>query len=209
MAQQTRVTFLSAGLTLEGVYSAPDHGSPRAAVVVCHPHPQYGGDMDNNVVAVIVQSALDAGISALAFNFRGAGASQGAFDNGRGEREDVRAAVAFTRALAVDRVLLAGYSFGAGMSAAAVDASITALALVALPAGMARADGAGMATYEGPVLMISGDADSISKASDLESLTSSLPSHPALKVVSGADHFWWGHEKALANELLAFFKENA
>lgn len=205
MAMQSRTTFPSGNLTLEGMYYAPVEGSPEACVVVCHPHPQYGGDMDNNVVAVIVGAALEAGHSALAFNFRGAGASQGAFDNGRGEREDVRAAVAYARSLPeVQRVLLAGYSFGAGMAAAAVDASIAALALVALPAGMARSEGAGLAGYTGPVLMVSGDADSISKAADLEVLAAALPSRPAVKVIAGADHFWWGREKELAAELRAF-----
>jgi alpha/beta superfamily hydrolase len=203
------VTFASGALSLEGIYYEPDHGHPRAAVVVCHPHPQYGGDMYNLVVTVIVRAAIEAGLGALAFNFRGVGGSQGAYDNGIGERDDVLAALAYARCLpGIGRVALAGYSFGAGMAAAAVDDTIPALALVALPAGMAGNDGGGLLTYNGPVLMVSGSNDSISRESALGALAARLPSSPEIAIVPGADHFWWGHERALADVLRAFLTAN-
>ena len=65
-------------------------GAPRAAVVFAHPHPQYGGDMYNNVVDAIAEGILAAGIAALRFNFRGVGRSGGSHDNGVGEQDDVR-----------------------------------------------------------------------------------------------------------------------
>ncbi|HXH22274.1 MAG TPA: alpha/beta fold hydrolase [Dehalococcoidia bacterium] len=201
------MTFPSGALTLEGAYYTSGDTEPEAAVVVCHPHPQYGGDMRNLVVSVIVRGALDAGLGALTFNFRGVGRSQGAYDGGAGERDDVRAALAWLRSReGVRRVALAGYSFGAAMAAAAVDASVPALALVALPAGMVRSDGAaGLAAYDGPVLLISGQNDNISSEDALRQLAAGLPTRPEVVIVPGTDHFWWGQERALADALCDFF----
>jgi alpha/beta superfamily hydrolase len=94
VVREREVTFPSGALTLEGTYYTAGDEEPRAGVVVCHPHPQYGGDMRNVVVSTVVRGALDAGLGALVFNFRGVGESEGAFDGGAGEREDVLAALA-------------------------------------------------------------------------------------------------------------------
>jgi hypothetical protein len=209
LVKDSPIRFVSGGLELEGVYYAADDASPTAAVVVCHPHPQYGGDMYNLVVTVIVRAAIEAGMGALAFNFRGVGESEGASGDGAGEREDVRAALSAARSLpGIERVMLAGYSFGAGMAAAVVDASVPALALVALPPGMARGDDAGIKSYAGAVLMVSGDADNISPEGALRQLATGLPSQPEVTIIPGADHFWWGQERALADTLKAFFVAN-
>lgn len=93
---ETRVTFESDGLVIEGMLlDGPDDG---AHAVVMHPHPQYGGDMDSAVVMELCAALGAAGATTLRFNFRGAGRSQGAFAGGRGEREDSLAAAAFLRA---------------------------------------------------------------------------------------------------------------
>src|SRR5262249_34552016 len=70
----------------------------RAGLVVCHPHPLYGGDMDNPVVVRAVEVAAEAGIATLRFNFRGVGTSEGSHGGGAGEQDDVRAALAALRA---------------------------------------------------------------------------------------------------------------
>jgi alpha/beta superfamily hydrolase len=197
VVREREVTFPSGALTLEGTYYTAGDEEPRAGVVVCHPHPQYGGDMRNVVVSTVVRGALDAGLGALVFNFRGVGESEGAFDVGAGEREDVLAALAWLRAQpGIERLALAGYSFGAAMAAAAVDASIAALALVALPTGMIRNGGLG--SYSGPVLLISGGMDNISPEAGLRDLAAGLPSNPEVVIVPNTDHFWWGQERTLA-----------
>jgi alpha/beta superfamily hydrolase len=202
------VRFPSASVELEGVLYMPEERHPDSIIVVCHPHPQYGGDMYSNVVSAVVGAATEAGLGALIFNFRGAGGSEGSFDGGKGEGEDVRAAIAFARSeTGVPEVLLAGYSFGAAMAAAVVDASVTALLLVALPPSMARADDVGLRDYRGPVFMVSGSADHISPAADLQALAEALPSNPEIRVIEGADHFWWGHERALADCVRDFLSE--
>ncbi len=83
---------------LEGLLRMPDSlpardGSPRMAAVMCHPHPLYGGTMHTKAVFRIAQALVDLGIPTLRFNFRGVGRSTGSYDHGRGEREDVRAAL--------------------------------------------------------------------------------------------------------------------
>ena len=90
-----RVRFPCGQLTLEGVLHEVESPSPVPAVVICHPHPLYGGDMDNNVVVAVAMGLARDGIAALRFNFRGTGDSDGAFGGGIGEREDVSAALAF------------------------------------------------------------------------------------------------------------------
>lgn len=205
MVNQQRVELPSGGLTLEGVLYSPADAKPASLAVVCHPHPQYGGDMHNFVVAAIVRGLMEAGFGALAFNFRGVGASEGSFDNGSGERDDVRSVLSYARSLpGVQRVALAGYSFGAGMAAAAVDTSVTALGLIALPPGMVRPDNA-LKAYAGPVLMASGSNDHISPEHAIRALADSLPVAPQVIVVPGADHFWWGHERPLAQAIRDFF----
>lgn len=207
MVQQNAVTFESAGLEIEGAYYTPDDVTPRRAAVVCHPHPNYGGDMYNLVVTVIVRGLIEAGMGALTFNFRGVGASEGAFDNGGGEVRDVGAALAFARGLpGVESCGLAGYSFGAAMAAGAVDAQVARLALVALPAGMTRGADA-LRAYAGPVLMVSGANDDISREDALNELAATLAPAPRVVLIPNADHFWWGQERALCDTIREFFRE--
>src|SRR5439155_17501983 len=114
--------------------------SARGGLVVCHPHPLYGGDMDNPVVVRAAEVATESGLSTLRFNFRGVGRSSGTHDRGEGEGHDLKAALEMLRnRLPPGRPLgLAGYSFGAWI-AARVTASgvpLTALCLIAPPLSM-------------------------------------------------------------------------
>ena len=130
------VEITSGELTLAGVLHTPEGNGPFPAVVVCHPHPRMGGDMTSNVVLAAVEGLDAQGIAALRFNFRGSGASEGTHDDGKGERDDVRAALSFAAGLHeldATRIGLAGYSFGAGMSAAVASDELPALALIAMP----------------------------------------------------------------------------
>ena len=123
------------GLSLEGALTLPDRCP--AGVVLCHPHPRYGGDMDSPVVVAAAEACAGQGLATLRFNFRGVGDSGGAWDEGRGEQDDVRAALALLRQRLqpTARLALAGYSFGASMSSrvAAGDQHLAGLALIAPP----------------------------------------------------------------------------
>ena len=205
---ETRLTFPSGALTLRGVLHTPAGGGPFAAVVVCHPHPQYGGDMDSNVVMAVVRGLLRHGIAALRFNFRGVGGSGGSYGGGQGEQDDVRAALAHAAALAeVDaaRLGLAGYSFGAWMAAAAAGVHVPALALIALPLGMGGDPAPTLAAYPHPLLLVAGDRDHVCPADGLRDLGARVGGRADVAVVPGADHFWAGHEHELEDILGDFF----
>jgi len=88
---ETPITFACGPLRLEGSVSIPT--SPGHAVAVCHPHPEYGGSMDDGIVTTVAHSLQKAGIATLCFNFRGVGRSEGRHGGGVGEVDDVRAAL--------------------------------------------------------------------------------------------------------------------
>ena len=98
-----------------------DGAAPRGTAVIAHPHPQFGGTMTNKVVQTVARACVQCGWRALRFNFRGVGASQGAYDEGRGELQDMLAAIE-QQAPAEAPLLIAGFSFGAFVAAQAVAA---------------------------------------------------------------------------------------
>lgn len=201
------LTFPSGDLTLEGVLHRPQ-ATPHPAVVVCHPHPLFGGDMHNSVVVAVCQAAVDAGIAALRFNFRGVGRSQGGFADGVGEREDVLAALARLRGLeGVDRakVGLVGYSFGAAVSLLAADERLAALVAISPPS---TASAIPPLAARCPTLLIAGDRDDVAPTSRLRTLAEVIGPRCRVEVVLGADHFWWGYEEKLAQTVAAFLRDS-
>lgn len=166
--------------------------NPKGGFVVCHPHPLYGGDMDNPVVIRVAEVAQAAGYATLRFNFRGAGASEGVHDKGRGEQEDVRAAMAAlaTHLPTASRVGVMGYSFGAAMAARATRPSVpeAPLGLIAPPLGMYDFDF--LQTSPGRLLLVAGTADSYCPVEALHRLAAITSTEE--RIVEGADHFFFG-----------------
>jgi alpha/beta superfamily hydrolase len=198
------LTFPCGDLSLEGALHLPAV-TPAPGVVICHPHPQYGGDMENNVVLAACGALTDRGFAALRFNFRGVGDSDGAFDQGLGEQDDVRAALAHLAALPeVDakRVGLVGYSFGAMVAAEVASGDLRALALVS-PA-LAFSDL--RVAWGCPALLLGGDQDPIAPADRLQ-LVAEAPG-VELRIISGADHSWWGFEEELGQTVAEFFERH-
>jgi alpha/beta superfamily hydrolase len=175
---------------LEAALSLP--GNASCGVVICHPHPQYGGDMDSAVVVTAARTCARGRLATLRFNFRGVGASGGSWDEGRGEQDDVRAAVAHLGGVldAPARVALAGYSFGAAMAAsvAAVGEPLAALALIAPPLAMRPLQGPAP-LVEGPLLVVAGSRDAYCPSTALAALARAWP-QATITVVDGADHFF-------------------
>ena len=200
------VSIESKGPSLEGMLHPPQQ-TPAPGLVVCHPHPMYGGEMHNNVVDAICETAVEKGIAALRFNFRGAGGSEGRYDNGIGERDDVRAALAYIRGLAeVDsaRVALAGYSFGAAVALQAADDRLSAFIAVSLPTTMPL----GEVQIACPALFVSGDQDEYSDAGELTRLVRGLGPQAELKLLPGLGHFWFGVERDLQAIMAPFLREH-
>jgi alpha/beta superfamily hydrolase len=205
--KRLHISFPSGELSLEGVWHLPETSGPFPAVIVCHPHPLYGGNMSANVVFYICQALAGAGMAALRFNFRGVGKSQGEFDGGIGEQEDVKAALDFVLATEnIDRnkIGLAGYSFGGGVAVpvAVQDERVKILALVspALPDSGEQLKGC-----KKPKFIIVGENDDVIGQQELWALFQEIPQPGQLEIISGADHFWGGYEEIVAEKVTGFF----
>jgi alpha/beta superfamily hydrolase len=115
-AQTERLQFTGAAGVIEALRDAPSPGvTPVGTAVIAHPHPLFGGTMDNKVVQTLARAFVQAGWTAVRFNFRGVGASQGVHDEGRGEAQDMQALIA--QAAPQGPLALAGFSFGAFVTA--------------------------------------------------------------------------------------------
>ena len=196
------LTFASGDLSLEGALHLPDGEAPAPGVVVCHPHPLYGGDMHSNVVIAACEALSARGYVALRFNFRGVGESEGAFDQGKGEIQDVRAALERLTSLPEvdsERIGLAGYSFGAIVSAEAASGALRGLALISPPLAFAdlRVD------WGCPALVLGGGDDTFGPPDRLR-VAANAPD-VELRIVDGVDHSWWGSEDELGETLVDFF----
>ncbi len=207
---EQRVTFPSGKLSLEGVLTIPDGKGPFPAVILCHPHPLYGGSMDNNVVNALAAVFDRASIISFKFNFRGVGGSEGEYGQGIGEQEDVAAAITFVTTVQKtdpNRIGLVGYSAGAafGLPIAARDTRIKALAAVSPPFTMS--DFSYLKDCSKPKLFISGSRDAFIPASQLLKFCQTLPEPKECHIIEGADHFWWGYEAVLAAKIASFFSE--
>jgi alpha/beta superfamily hydrolase len=181
-------------VTLEARVSLPSGAT--AGVVLCHPHPLYGGDMDSHVVLRAADACVARRVATLRFNFRGVGASTGKHDDGRGEQDDVRAALGALRRRLPDgaAVALAGYSFGAAVAAAVARRTpIAGLALIAPPVRMVPIS---PPAVSGPVLIVVGAEDQYCSAADLEPIRHAMPG-VTITVIDGADHFFFGALDAL------------
>jgi alpha/beta superfamily hydrolase len=200
---EERVTFRSGALDLEGRFHAPP-GATRAAIV-CHPHPQYGGNMNNSVVCAAASHLSARGIAALRFNFRGVGGSAGVYDGGSGEVDDARAAIDWLRRRIPDAsIALGGYSFGAivALRAGHDRADVERLFAIALPVTMF--DGGSIAASRKPKLFLAGDHDAYCPLTALEALIPTLAGESSLHRLPGADHFLGGYEDDVGEAVASF-----
>jgi alpha/beta superfamily hydrolase len=176
--------------------------TPQRAAVVCHPHPQFGGTMHNKVVFRLAAALVEYGAPALRFNFRGVGRSTGAYDEGRGEADDVRAALdALAARYPGVPLLLAGFSFGAwvGLPVGCADARVTHLIGAGAPVSLLQADD--LASCVKPKLIVQGEHDQYGSRPALEAWFARLPEPKRLSIVPGADHFFTQQQSELAAAL--------
>ena len=199
MNAQTRQVILQgpAG-TLQCAVDEPA-GLPRGLALVCHPHPLHGGTQDNKVVQTLARALVQLGWRAVRFNFRGVGASQGAWDEGRGEVDDALAVLQGFREPG-QRLVLAGFSFGAYVASQAAlrltgDAAPERIILVG-PAVQNFA----VAPVPQDSLVIHGEADEIVSLSSV--LDWARPHTIAVTVVPGAGHFFHGQLPLLKSLVL-------
>lgn len=194
---------------LEGILSLPKGRGPFPAVVLCHPHPLYGGDMNNNVITAMKDELQKESIAAFRFNFRGVGHSQGTYGEGLGEREDVRATLVYLASLEeIDsgRVGVAGYSFGASVAMAVTPGEESVKAAAAISPPLEELNKEDLHKCSQSLLFLTGDKDAYVPLDQLKQITQSLAKNVELRVVAGADHFWWGREGQVAEIIAGFFE---
>jgi alpha/beta superfamily hydrolase len=201
---EEKITVDSGPCRLEGYWQA---GTAGKAVVIAHPHPLYGGSMRNPVVETIQGAYQQHGYATLRFNFRGVGGSQGRFDNGIGEKDDVRAAVAHVESLQFKAIDLAGYSFGAWVNAGlAVTGfpAIHSMLMVSPPVAFIAFDRIG--PLKCLKLVITGSRDEIAPAAHIRDLLPAWNPDAGLEIIDGCDHFYAGHREALQAILSRYLK---
>jgi hypothetical protein len=167
-----------------------------------------GGDMFNNVVGAILRACLDAGHAALRFNFRGVGASTGAYDGGNGEADDVRAAIDYLRSLPeidAERVALAGYSFGA-MVALRVASGRDDLSTVIAVSNPTKRGSKVEIHLPMPALFLAGDRDEYCDGDLLTEYGDEIGPNVTVTVFPGVDHFWWGSDDRLVEATATFLR---
>ena len=181
------VFFMSGTLQIQGLLQTRpgDKG-----VVITHPHPLYGGSMHNNVVESLVHAYQQAGYATLRFNFRGVGGSQGEYENGQGEQEDVKAALHYLAEQGKNVVDLAGYSFGAWVNTLTkppVDA-VQRMIMVSPP--VAFLDFGSAQAIPQLRLVIAGSHEEIAPPELIKTILPRWNSSARLEIIEGADHFY-------------------
>jgi len=206
--QQQRTTFKSGDLSLEGILYLPEGTEPFPCVVVCHPHPLYGGSMDNNVIDAVCNALVQSSIAAFKFNFRGVGRSQGRYEEGKGEGDDSRNAIKYASALKeidAERIGLCGYSAGAAFSLPACWSEKNVKAIAAISPPLAMFDFSFVAYCDKPLFLISGSYDDFTPSQKFIEFCRDLHDTSEYELIVGADHFWMEYELKLAEMVSSFF----
>jgi uncharacterized protein len=185
-----KVKFFSETYEIEGLLNQRDE---RKSVVVTHPHPLYGGDMNNLVVESIVHVYQMKGYSTLKFNFRGVGRSQGAYDNGVGEQKDVLSAILFLADMGMERIDLAGYSFGAWVNAHAIQVDTLVEQMIMISPPVAFMDFKSIVTMDTLKFVTTGNRDDIAPADMVKKMVPIWNPNARFEVIDGADHFYGGY----------------
>jgi uncharacterized protein len=176
---------------LEAILKEPRPGGVRGVALVLHPHPLFGGTMHNKVVFRAAAALNDAGLVTLRLNFRGVGQSTGEHDEGRGEREDVRAGLDYLAAnYAQHEITLCGFSFGArvGLEVGVADERVARLISIGTPVD--KYDFSFLEQCRKPILFVQGDADEYGDVEGLRELAAKIHAPVQLSVIKGAGHFF-------------------
>ncbi|MCY3909964.1 MAG: alpha/beta fold hydrolase [bacterium] len=193
------------GLSLEVQWAMPDE--PRAGVVICHPHPQHGGNMHSLVVSTLFTHLKEADCAVLRFNFRGVGRSEGEHDFGEGEQLDVRAAVEALAAKSNDHcpLVLAGWSFGADLALTCDAPELAGWFLVAPPMRVLDATRFKAAPDPRPKWLAVPERDQFNPPDQAQAAVADW-TNTEIHPVGGADHFLVGRTdklNSLIDEFLA------
>jgi len=174
-------------------------------VVISHPHPEFGGTMDNKVVTTLERTFQSMGYGTVTYNFRGVGASEGLYDGGMGEQQDLQAVVAWLKqAVEYEQLILAGFSFGAYVTLSAQPVlKADRLLVVAPPVGLY--DFSSVDEVDQPWDMLVPFEDEVVSAVEMVEWAVSRASKPSLYCRSGASHFFHGQLVWLKKLILSIY----
>jgi alpha/beta superfamily hydrolase len=202
---EEHVIIAGAAVDLEGRLLL---GGGRGGWVITHPHPRYGGSMDNNVVWTAGRAGAARGWTTLRFNFRGVGQSTGSFGDGLAEVADLAAALTYLQTRTPGPYYVVGYSFGAFVAARAMLQGLEAEGALLLAPPIAFMDLAFLPAVPRLKLLVAGDRDELCPLADLRELLRDRRGEPPdpvpLEVIAGADHFFGGAEDQLFRVLRDF-----
>jgi alpha/beta superfamily hydrolase len=191
--------------SLEAVLSIPEQSSSTIAVV-CHPHPLYGGTMDNKVVHYTAKALLEMGVTVLRFNFRGVGNSAGKHDNANGEVDDCLVAIEWMHEqYPGQQLVIAGFSFGAYIATQAASRS-DVHALITIAPAVQLYDFSAI-DVSCPWLLIQGDEDEVVPANLVASWASQHSQLSKVVWVEGASHFFHGRLLDLSKTIQGWIRE--
>lgn len=178
---------------LEVMTSSPETPrSPPAIAVICHPHPLFGGTMHNKVIYTLARCFNSMGLASVRFNFRGVGLSQGGYDHGIGETDDLLAILAWLKENCPESAIwLAGFSFGAYIAARAAKVwPVKQLICVAPP--IENFPFKELPPFPCPWILVQGDKDEVISAAAVFTWVNSLEHPPEVIKIHGASHFFHG-----------------
>jgi alpha/beta superfamily hydrolase len=173
-----------------------------AYAVVCHPHPLYGGTMDNKVVTTLARALHACAIPTIRFNFRGVGGSEGNHDGGRGESADAAVVAAWgAQRWPARQLVVAGFSFGAYVAMrSSGNLPVSRLILIAPP--VERFDFSSIPAPRVPWLVVQGDADDVVDPQKVAAWAGAAQPGPALVMLPGVGHFFHGHLQELRESVI-------
>ncbi len=192
---------------IEALLEIPEDADPTRIAVICHPHPVYGGTMTNKVVHMLAKSFNELGVPAIRFNFRGVGASEGAFDDGRGETLDTLAVIrAAQERFSQSALWLGGFSFGGAVALKAA-AQVRPERIVTVAPAIKRVDLSRIAMPTVPWLLVQGDNDELVNAQEVQAWAQGLASPPTFALLAGVDHFFHGRLNDLRDTVVAWARD--
>jgi alpha/beta superfamily hydrolase len=186
---------------LEAISTAVGSDSRHALVIICHPHPLFGGTMQNKVVTTLARTFDELGLMTMRFNFRGVGQSEGTYDEGRGESQDLLAVIQSAKQHYPDVALwLAGFSFGAYI-AAKVATEIEVQQLVTVAPAVEHFPMQTLPPILCPWILVQGELDEVVPPAAVFAWAESRDPQPLIIRLPQATHFFHGQLTELRERL--------
>lgn len=198
--------FLTGPVGQIEVIATPSANDVAATAIICHPHPLFGGTMNNKVVTTLARAFQDMGLRTVRFNFRGVGKTAGTFDNGNGETDDTRVIVEWVKQqFPQDAIWMAGFSFGSFV-AAKTASIIHAAQLISIAPPVMRFPFADLPPMTCPWLIVQGETDDVVVPDEVYHFVENTRPKPTLIRMPGVGHFFHGKLLELRENIVQTLK---